>query len=76
VTDPVRQVWTRLELVAMARADPQERMALRVAISPKLLLLLMDYQQQRRDESCEIVMAHGDPGAVELRFFYREDEDS
>lgn len=76
MSDPVRQVWTRQQLLAMANADPREQMMLRVAISPKLLLLLMDYQQQRRDESCEIILAYGDPGAVELRFFYREDEDS
>ena len=71
----VRKVWTRQELVDMVLADPAERTRFRVLISPKLLLLMMDYQQARRDESCELVMVYGDPNAVDLKFFYADKAD-
>jgi hypothetical protein len=73
--NPVRRVWTRAELLDAAIADPQEQIMMKVAISPKLLLMLMDWQLERRGESCELVMAYGDPMACELRFFFRDEVD-
>lgn len=69
------RVWARSELEALEEGDrPEghETLMLRVAVSPKLLLLLMDYQSDREGEDVEVVSAHGDPMAVELRFFKRD----
>ncbi len=71
----IRRVWTRRQLLEQVAADPTETTMLRVAISPKLLLLLMDWQRERRGETCELVMAEGDPTLCELRFFYRDEEE-
>lgn len=73
MSDQARRVWTRKELLEAVIADPQEKTMLKVAISPKLLLLLMDYQLERRGESCELIMAYGDPMACELKFFFKDE---
>jgi len=76
MAEGVRRVWTRKELIEAAIADPQESVMLRVAISPKALLMLMDWQYERRGEVCELIMAYGDPMACELKFFFRDDEEA
>ena len=73
MTDTIR-VWTRRELEEAAANDPNERTMLRVAISPKLLLLLMEYQERDGRERVELMSAYGDPLNCELRFFKRDAE--
>ena len=72
MSDTIR-VWTRRELKEAAENDPNERSMLRVAISPKLLLLLMDFQEENGGNRVELMSAYGDPLNCELRF-YRRDE--
>ena len=71
MTDTIR-VWTRKELEEAAAIEPEGRTMLRVAISPKLLLLLCEWQEKNGDERIEILSAYGDPESVELRFFRRD----
>lgn len=66
------RTWTRPELEAAAAHDPNERTMLRVPITPKLLLLLIDYASQK-GERVEMVSAYGEPDACELRFFRRDE---
>lgn len=71
MTETLR-VWTRHELEEAARLDQPEGLSmLKVGVSPRLMLLLIDYQSQR-GQRVEMVSAVGDPRDVELRF-YRSD---
>jgi hypothetical protein len=71
MTDTIR-VWTRAELEKAVEQDPNERSMLRVSISPRLLLLLLEYQEDKGADRCEMLSAYGDPERVELRFFRRD----
>lgn len=73
MTDTIR-VWTRRELEEAALGDPNERSMLKVSISPKLLLLLMDFQEENGGNRVELMSAYGDPLNCELRFFHRDDK--
>lgn len=70
MTDTIR-VWTRKELEDAAAIEPEGRVMLRVAVSPKLLLMLIEWQEQK-GERVEMVSAYGDPLNCELRFFKRD----
>ena len=71
MTDTIR-VWTRSELEQAAENDPNERSMLRLAISPRLLLLLLEYQEANGADRCELLSAYGDPERCEVRFFRRD----
>ena len=66
------RTWTRNELEGAAEYDPNERTMLRVAISPKLLLMLVELMSTK-GERVEMLSAYGDPDACELRFFRRDE---
>jgi hypothetical protein len=72
VTDTIR-VWTRKEIEEAAAVEPEGRTMLRVAISPKLLLMLIDWFDERSGERTEILSAYGNPEACELRWFRRDE---
>lgn len=67
------RTWTRRELEETAAHDPNERTMLRVAISPRLLLLLIEYQEANGSQRVEMLSAYGEPDACELRFFKRDE---
>ena len=70
MTDTIR-VWTRKELEEAAAVEPEGRTMLYVSISPKLLLMLIDWQERVGGERVELLSAYGDPLKCELRFFKR-----
>lgn len=71
MSDTIR-VWTRREIEEAAAIQPEGRTMLRLSISPKLLLLLIDYQSERTGEQVELLSAYGNPDNIELRFFRRD----
>lgn len=74
MTNADLKVWRREELVDIVSWDKPEasRVMFRVGVSPKLLLLLMEYQEEHRDERCELVGVSGDPLDVTMKFYYRD----
>lgn len=68
------RAWTRAELEEIVGWDKPEgtRTMFRVRVSPKLLLLLMEYQTAHRNERCELIGVSGDPLDVELKFYFRD----
>ena len=70
MTDTIR-VWTRKELEEAAAIEPEGRTMLKVAVSPKLLLMLIEFQEQK-GERVEMLSLYGDPDHCELRFFRRD----
>lgn len=72
MSDTIR-VWTRKELEEAAAIAPEGRTMLRVAISPRLLLLLIEWQEDQGSDRIEMLSAYGDPDRCELRFFKRDE---
>jgi len=70
VTDTIR-IWTRRELEDAAAIEPEGRTMLRVTASPRFLLGLIEFMEQR-GERVEMLSAYGDPDRCELRFFRRD----
>lgn len=65
-------VWTRAELEALVEADqPEGSLPLSMAMSPRLILTLIDFASQR-DGRVEMVSLAGDPRNVTLRFYRRD----
>ena len=71
MTDTIR-VWSRKELEEAAAVEPEGRTMLRMAISPRALLAVIDWYESRGDERVEVLSAYGDPDRCELRFFKRD----
>lgn len=67
------RVWTRAELEEVERGDRPEGLIgmLKVAVSAKFLLLLMDYAGDRGDR-VEAVKGYGDPKSLDLKFYKRD----
>lgn len=72
MTDTIR-VWTRKELEEAAAIEPEGRTLLRVAVSPRFLLSVIDFVEQKGTR-VEVLSAIGDPDRCELRFFRRDEE--
>lgn len=70
MADTIR-VWTRRELEEAAAVEPEGRTMIRVAVSPRLLLHLIEFVEQK-GERVEMLSAYGDPDRCELRFFRRD----
>lgn len=68
------RMWTRSELEEIVGWDKPEgtRAMFNVRVSPKLLLLLMEYQTAHRNERCELIQVSGDPLDVTLKFYFRD----
>lgn len=68
------RVWSRAELSEVVAGDVPEGThgMFRVSISPKLLVVIMDYVESLGSERVELIHAIGDPMAAELRFYKRD----
>lgn len=68
MTDTIR-VWRRSEIEEAAAEEPEGRTMLRCLISPRMLLMLIEYQEAKGSDRIEMLSAYGDPLGCELRFF-------
>lgn len=71
MNDTIR-VWTRKELEDAAAVEPEGRTMLRVAVTPRLLLRVIEWTEAQGAERCEVLSAYGNPEACEVRFFRRD----
>jgi hypothetical protein len=65
------RVWSRKELEEAAAIEPEGSTMLKVAATPRFLLGLVEFMEQR-GERVELVSLYGDPTACELRLFRRD----
>lgn len=68
------RVWDRKQLEVLAEDDePEGSLELfKVSMTPRLLLLLMDYQASRGEPPVELVSVSSRDGDVAVRFFSRD----